>query len=84
MLINVESLAECIDNYPDAVHLLAFVEKGGMEMISIIPLIYEDYQELVLAAHKTLGQEEFKQHRSEGEQLTMDSAIELAMALQIE
>jgi tetratricopeptide (TPR) repeat protein len=75
-------LADALGDYRTAALLLAFIEKTLGESYVEIPAFKEEHQTLVASARDKLGSESFQRLWTEGESLSLDSAIEIAMALQ--
>lgn len=84
VLIKVAALAETIGNYQDAVRLLAYAEKKAGDLIVTTPAINEEHQQLVTAARASLGRDKFNLHWFEGEQMKLDTAVDIAMDLKVD
>ena len=77
-------LADTVGDYRNAIILLAFVDKIIGDLFKDAPTFKEEHQHITASGREHLGNDKFQQLWIEGKDLNLDSAIDLAMGLQVQ
>jgi non-specific serine/threonine protein kinase len=84
VLAKVALLADRVGDNRTAALLLGFVDKNLIEGYLDVPAFKEEHELLVMSARKNLGSELFQQLWIEGKGLKLESAVQLAMEMQVD